>query len=285
MNKVKIITDSCCSITPDRLKALDIDYVQMSFTVDGKTFNGFEHPKKNAKHFYDELAKCKSCSTSCVNTYNFTEIFTKYVSQGFDVFYIGLSGGLSATYSNAVSAAEEINTAGQRVWVADSLTGSFGIALMIEHAVKLRDEGKSAAEIFAALDKNHLNLYSIFVPGDINFLYRSGRISKLVACIGSMLKLVPIITANEVGKLKMIAKCIGKNKARQTMEKFILSKADLESAETIYIGHTGIKAEAEAFAEFLKANTKKKTIIVGDIDYTMGCNCGPYTLAIFGKLK
>lgn len=286
MNEVKIITDSCCSLSTEKLKELGVDYVQMCFTVNNETFNGFEHPTKDARRFYDELAKADNCSTSCVNPNTFTEIFEKYVKLGFDVVYIGLSGGLSSTYNNALASAKDINAElGQRVWVADSLTGSFGIALMLEYAVELRNEGKSAEEIFKSIDKNRMNTYSVFVPGDLKFLSRSGRINKFIAYIGSLLKITPVIIADENGELKLFAKCLGRRKALKTIQNFILDKADSEIEERIYVGHSGAKEEAEELAEFIKANTRNKEVIVDMIDYTMGCNCGPYTLAVFGKLK
>ena len=121
MNSVKIITDSCCSLSAEKLKELDIDYVQMSFTVNNESFEGFEHPIKDGQKFYDELAKSKNCSTSCVNPHTFSAVFEKYVKLGFDVVYIGISGGLSATYNNALISAKEINsTCGQHVWEARS---------------------------------------------------------------------------------------------------------------------------------------------------------------------
>lgn len=286
MNKIKLITDSCSSLSQKRLEELNIDCLQMNFTLNGISYNGFEHPIKDNKEFFTELSKVKSSSTSCVNTYAFTEIFDKYVKQGYDVLYIGISSGLSATYNNAVIAANEINEAnGQHVWVADSLSGSFGIALMLEKAVQLIQQGKSAKEIYELLDKNKLNTFAIFVPSDLIFLHRSGRIGSLAAGIGTMLKINPVITASEEGKLKVSAKCLGRKKAIKYIQNFFLEKNDLIKNETIYIGHTGVQEEAEEFAKFIKENTQNKNIVIDYIDYTMGCNCGPNTLAVFGTIK
>lgn len=281
MNSVKIITDSCCSLSAEKLKELDIDYVQMSFTVNNESFEGFEHPIKDGQKFYDELAKSKNCSTSCVNPHTFSAVFEKYVKLGFDVVYIGISGGLSATYNNALISAKEINsTCGQHVWVANSLSGSYGIALMLEYAVKLRNSGKSAEKIFNLIDRNGMNVFAVFVPSDLKFLNRSGRINKFVASIGTLLKVTPVIISNDNGELKLFAKCIGRKKALKTIQNFILEKACLDNENRIYIGHTGVKEEAEEFAEFLKSNSAIKDVTVDIIDYTMGCNCGPYTLSL-----
>ncbi len=286
MNKVKIIADSCSSLTPSELKMLDVDFVQMSFVVNGEAYNAFDNDFDNSQEFYKMLEKTEKCSTSCVNTQTYLEKFSEYVNNGYDVVYIGLSGGMSSSINNAKLVAAELNKQnGEHVWVVDSLTGSFGIAMLINKAVELRNNQKSAKQIFEELEKIKYKKLPIFVPGDLQFLMRSGRINRFIASIGSLLKISPILSADEQGVLKMVEKCLGYKKAIRSLQNMILSKADLDTAETIYIGHTGKEAEAKEFAEFLKGVTKNKEIKIGYIDYTMGCSCGPNTLAIFVSLK
>ncbi len=286
MNKVKIITDACASLSIEELKNLDVDYVQMGIVIGDEAYDSFDYPEKNPTEFYKMLERTKKCSTSCVNTQNFLEIFEKYLKEGFDVFYVGLSGGLSCTYHNALSVAEELNkTYGERVFVADSLTGSYGIAIMVEHAVKMRDEGKSAKEIFEAINKNALNVFSVFMPGDLQFLMRCGRINAIVASVGTVLKLVPVIVPDDKGKLKTVNKCLGHRKAMKTIQAFVEEHDNLELEETIYIGHTGQEEMANELASYINEKYPNKKVKIGYIDYTMGCCCGPSTLAVFGISK
>ncbi len=286
MNKVKIITDACASLTQEELKRLDVDYVQMGIVIGDEVYDSFDYPEKNPDEFYKMLERTKKCSTSCVNTQIFTEIFEKYVKEDYDVFYVGLSGGLSCTCTNAQSAAEEINKIyGKHVWVADSLTGSYGIAIMVENAVKMRDEGKSAKEIFETIDKNKMDIFSVFMPGDLQFLMRCGRINAIVASVGTVLKLVPVIVPDERGKLKTINKCIGPKKAMRTIQSFVDEHCDFSVKETIYIGHTGQEEMAKELANYIKEKSPDKDVKIGYIDYTMGCCCGPNTLAVFGLNK
>lgn len=286
MNKVKIITDSCCSLPPQKLQELDIDYIAMDITVDGTTYNSFDCPITDPEEFYSLLEQSESCSTSCINNFAFNEKFEKYVKEGYDVFYVGLSGGMSCTCSNAKAVADELNAKyGKHVWVADSLIGSFSIGFDVLAAKKMADDGMTAQEIFKVIDQNGLKTFAVFAPGDLKFLKKSGRISKFVASIGSVLKIVPIITSNDKGELKLLNKAIGRKRAMKLLEEYVLKHADLTSPGKMYVGHTGQKEEAEQFANFLRENTKNKEIIVDYIDYTMGCNCGPRTISVFGFLK
>lgn len=286
MNKVKIITDACSSLSIEELKKLDVDFVQMGIVIGDEAYDSFDYPEKDPTEFYKMLERTKKCSTSCVNTQTFLEIFEKYLKEGYDVFYVGLSGGLSCTYHNALGVAEELNkTYGERVFVADSLTGSFGIAIQVEHAVKMRDAGKSAKEIFEAIDKNALNVFSVFMPGDLQFLMRCGRINAIVASVGTVLKLVPVIVPDDKGKLKTVNKCLGPKKAMKTIQTYVEEHDKLDLEETIYIGHTGQEQMAEELSNYIKQKYPNKTIKIGFIDYTMGCCCGPNTLAVFGINK
>ncbi len=286
MNKVKIITDSCASFSIEELKKMDVDYVQMGIVVNDEVYDSYDYPEKDPAEFYKMLERTKKCSTSCVNPQTFLEIFEKYLKEGYDVFYVGLSGGLSCTYHNALGVAEDLNkTYGDRVFVADSLTGSYGIALLVEHAVKMRDEGKSAKEIFEAIDKNALNVFSVFMPGDLQFLMRCGRINAIVANIGTVLKLVPVIVPDEKGKLKTINKCLGPKKAMKTIQAYFEEHDKLDLEETIYIGHTGQEDMAQELSGYIKEKYPNKNVVVRYIDYTMGCCCGPNTIAVFGINK
>lgn len=286
MNKVKIITDACASLSQEELKKLDVDYLEMGIVIGDEAYNSFSYPEKNPIEFYKMLERTKKCSTSCVNTQMFTEMFEKYVKEGYDVFYVGLSGGLSCTYTNALSAAEELNKIyGKHIWVADSLTGSYGIAIMVEEAVKMRDEGKSAKEIFEVINKNNINIYSVFMPGDLQFLMHCGRINAIVASVGTVLKLVPVIVPDERGKLKTINKCLGHKKAMKTIQTFVDEHTDYSVTETIYIGHTGQEEMANELSKYIQEKSPNKKVKIGFIDYTMGCCCGPNTLAVFGLNK
>ena len=286
MSKVKIITDTCCSLSATEIEQLGADYVQMSILIDNDYFNAFECPITDPDEFYSTIKQAKKVSTGCVNVQAFTDIFEKYAHQGYDCVYVGLSSGLSSTYNNAVSAAEYVNkTCGKHIWVADSLTGGFCIAKMVQKAVQMAAENKSAQEIFEALDKNNQKTLVYFVPFDLQFLARSGRLNKIVATIGTAIKLVPTLSANEEGKLKLVGKAIGRKKAMKNLQNMLLEKMDLTTQEKVYIGHTGQHAEAETLAEFIKQVAPNKTVEVGYIDYTLGCCCGPETLAIFASAK
>lgn len=284
--KIKIVTDTCSSLTKEEIIKLNVGFVETNFAIDNVLHNGYDEFTDTDEEFYKKLKDVKSVSTGCVNVQNYTDIFEPLVKDGYDVVFVGLSGGLSSSYSNACISANDLNEKyGQHVYVANSLTGSFGIAKMVEEATHMLAQGCTAEEIYLRLHNNALNILSIFVPGNLHFLTKLGRISKLVASVGSLLHISPIISTNDTGKLKIIGKALGRKKALQSIKNTFISTCDLDGPETIYIGHTNQLAEAEELAEFIKQNSTNKTIRIGYIDRTMGCHCGPNTLALFATKK
>lgn len=279
---VKIITDTCCSLSEKELEQLGVDYVQMSILLDDKYFSAFDCPISEPDEFYRAIKNANKVSTGCVNVQTFIDVFEKYAHMGDDCVYIGLSSGLSSTYSNALVAADYVNkTCGKHVWVADSLTGGFAVAKMVKHAVQMTLENKSAQEIFEAIDKNGIKTLTYFIPCDLQFLAKCGRLNKIVATFGSALKIVPTLSTDVDGKLKLIGNSIGRKKALKNLAKSLSEKMELNSEERVYIGHTGQYAEAEELANILQEIAPNKIVEVGYIDYTLACCCGPETLAVF----
>ena len=115
-----------------------------------------------------------------------------------DVIVITISSGLSGTYQSAAIAANDYPG---RVYVIDSLSATAGEQVLIEWAIKLRDEGKSAAEIFAELDEMRKKARLFVRLETLEYLKRGGRISKTSAAVGGLLNIKPILTLNGEGKL------------------------------------------------------------------------------------
>lgn len=87
-----------------------------------------------------------SPTTSQINPGEFGQYFEQCIAGGDEVVGIFLSSGLSGTYQSAVIAANEVCP--DRIFPVDSHSFSFGTALLIREAVRMRGCGQyRAAEI------------------------------------------------------------------------------------------------------------------------------------------
>ena len=59
-NKVKIITDTCCSLSKDRLESMGVDYLQNTFMLEEKLFKGFDSFEDTNEQFYENLKNMKN---------------------------------------------------------------------------------------------------------------------------------------------------------------------------------------------------------------------------------
>lgn len=282
-NIIKIITDSTTSLSPEECENLNIDCVETSYMLDSEYHSAFDAQDVSLLEFYKLLDSVKTCSTGCVNVQTFEDVFEKYASNGIEVLYTGLSGGLSSTFSNAKIASDNVNLkyGKKMVGLVDSKTASFGSLIIIEKAKELIDEGFSLNEIVEKLELFVNNMTSAFVARDLNFLHKCGRLSLVEAGLGKLLRIVPIIYTNDEGKLKVGDKCLGTKLAYKTLKSRLLKSINQKKLTKCYITSCGLNDDAETLKKFIIANTEIKDVKVGLIDKTLACCCGPKTLAVF----
>ena len=87
---------------------------------------------------------------------------------------------MSGTCNAAKTAAEKFE---DRVFVVDSLSATAGIKLLIEYALTLISEGKSAREIFEILEEKKHKLQIRAMVDTLKYLKKGGRISPFVALL------------------------------------------------------------------------------------------------------
>lgn len=99
----------------------------------------------------------------------------------------------------------------EQCYIIDSTTATAGQRILVEYAVKLRQEGKSAQVIVDTLEELKSRIVLFACLDTLDYLYRGGRISKEKKMLGSVLGIKPII-AFQNGVLALAAKARGMNK-------------------------------------------------------------------------
>lgn len=283
MEKLIIFTDSCSSLTQDIIEKHDIRVIPIYYTYKGEEYNPLEE-KISTEDFYNILEN-DIARTSCIAPSTYIEYFEPELKKGNRVIHISMSSGLSSTFNNALSVQKELNEKyPDMIEVLDSRKGGMGMAFDILKIAELRDAGKSLKEIKEAVDNNKLEVECLFTPGSIDYLKRSGRINPPTALLAKVMNLNPLIDADKNGKLAIKGICIGRKKTLITMINKV--KAQLhETLRRIYLCYTNNKQEAEFVTEKLKKELPDSDIKVSTIDCSLGCHCGPRTLALFFRRK
>ncbi len=284
--KIKIITDSCSSLTKEECEKRNIVCVETSYMLDDENFSAFDNAEESFSDFYLKLDNIKSCSTGCVNVTTFEECFDKIASNGEYGIYTGLSAALSSTYSNAVTAAENINKKYGKEYIrtVNSRTGSIGIQILLDDAEDLINQGKSIDEIQKTLEDYASRLESTFICRDLKFLSKCGRLSTIEASIGRLLKIVPLIHVDSKDdKLRVFDKCLGKRLAYKSLKNKYVKLINEKLCQKCYIASCALDEDVAEIKNYIASNThiKEEDIKVCNIDKTMSCCCGPNTIAVF----
>lgn len=209
MRKVKILADSVSDITLDKAKDWGVDIIPLTINFRGQSY------KDGVTITAEELIKKMEGNddfptTSQVTPGVFMDSFKEYIDLDMDIVLITMSEKLSGTYQSAVLAASSFPEGRIHVVNSDNVTG--GEYVLVKYGVKLRDEGKSGAEIAATLDKAKERVKTCVAFDTLEFLIRSGRISKVSGFVGGMLGIKPIVKIYD-GILHPVAKERGKKKA------------------------------------------------------------------------
>ncbi|MDD2362636.1 MAG: DegV family protein, partial [Oscillospiraceae bacterium] len=188
---VRIITDSSCDQPFSIQKDWNIDILPFHiFFGDDEYVDG---QNLDRQKFYKLMSKSPILpKTAQVTTYEFEEVFKPYVEAGDEILVLPISKEMSGTHNSALLAKELYPDAS--IYVVDTLNVTFGLALLVEVAVKLRDEGLDAKSIAEKIEKlkKRVRLYAVI--GDLKYLKLGGRLSSAGAAVGTLLNIKPIIS-------------------------------------------------------------------------------------------
>ena len=199
------------------------------------------------------------------------------------MLYIAFSSGLSGTYQSAVLAREELKQRfpDRRLEVFDSLCASMGEGLLVYHAAKLRQAGKSLDEVLAWLKENVLNLCHWFTVDDLNHLKRGGRVSTATALVGTMLGIKPVLHVDDEGHLIPVSKVRGRKQSLDAlvrrMEDTVLDPAD----QMVFISHGDCLEDAQYVERQIREKLGVQQVKLGFIGPVIGAHSGPGTVALF----
>lgn len=274
MSNIKIYVDSCSSITKKLIDQYDIKVIPNYFYLNDKEINPLN--LENCDNFYEMLNDNNKIKTSCISPYDFQEAFKNDLNLGNKILYISLSSGLSANYQNAIIASDN----NENIAIFDSKTGSVGILIYLLKAIELSNKNSSLKEIVNEL--NSVKISSHFTIGSLDHLYKGGRLSKSEVIVGNILRLKPIVSANEAGKLKITGVHLGKKKAIDGLCKLFFNE---HLNNDVFIAYTNNPDELEILKNKLLKENNNLNIYAYQIDPTMLCHCGPKTIAIFYEKK
>ena len=279
MSKVAIVTDSNSGITQKRGEELGIYVLPMPFFIDGELY--LEDITLSQEQFYEKLGADSEISTSQPSPGDVMDLWDKLLEDYDEIVCIPMSSGLSSTCETALSLAQDYD---EKVQVVNNQRISVTQEQSVYDAIKLRDEGKSAAEIRQVLEKEKMQA-SIYITVDtLKYLKKGGRITPAAAAIGTVLNLKPVLQI-QGEKLDAFAKVRGWKVAKKTMlnaiEKDLTDRfADVKDQMVLGMAYTCSKEEADEWKNEIQTRFPDYELVEGPLSLSIACHIGPGAMAI-----
>ena len=278
MNKIIFSVENTCDIPLEELDKMGVKHISLSYR--NETTNE-ENPNLTLKEFYDAIRKGNTFKTSLKNEYEFEEYFKEIVKEG-DVLHLGFDSEISGTYKSAKDAAEKINKVSEnKVYVVDTLTGSGAQAILLYEVMKKAKEGLKIQELVDYANDLKMRISLNFTPEDMKTLAKSGRLSKIMALLGTILNIKPIIYVNNEGKFAVRQKVISRKKAMSRLVEMFKENYNKES-EYVYILHGDKEEDALAIKNEILKDERFKDVKI-KIEYLgviVGAHGGPGNLCL-----
>lgn len=230
--KTRIIVDSTADLMPDfksrvQTVPLTVHFGEEEF-IDGVTI---DH-----KTFYEKLIESDVLPTTSQATPDaFMQEFDKVKKAGDEAVVITLASSLSGTYQSATIAAE----AYENIYIVDSQTAAMGSGILVELAVKLLDEGKSAKEIAEILEEEKKKIIIVALVDTLEYLKKGGRVSKTVAFAGGLLNIKPVLSVIQ-GEINMLGKARGSKMGNNILVEEIGKAGGIDFSKPVLLGYSGI---------------------------------------------
>ena len=287
MSKFVIIPDAASDLTLDIMKTYNIpEIIPLTLTVNGKEFPSAtgDWTGITSKEFYSIIKTKNSHATSgAPSPEKCMEIYEKYLKQGYDVLIITISSALSATYSFACRAKEELQEKylDRKIMVLDSKRYSTAELLLIINASRFQSKGLSIEETYEKLINIREHLHQSGPMDDLMFLASKGRITNGKAFMGTIIGINPIGEVNKDGLTKVLCRVKGSRKALKVCVEYMKRTIIDPTNQTIVIAHSNRAEKAELYRQMIQEELQPKEIIMTEVGMACAPNIGPGLCAAY----
>ena len=275
---VRIITDSASDMSPAEHPALAVLPLSVTFGTD-VYMDGIDI---DHQRFYEMLVERDELpKTGQVNPYAFSQAIAEAREAGDEAVIITVGAKLSGTNQSARTALAE--APGGDVFVVDSNNVTLGERVLVEYALRLVDEGCSAAQIAAAVEAVRDRVVVIGLLETLEYLVRGGRLSAAAGAVGTLLNVKPVV-AVEDGLIVQLGKARGSKNGRNLLNQKVEKAGGIDFSMPLALGYTGLsdavlKKYIEDSAALWAGHTEGE-LPVHTIGATIGTHVGPGAVAV-----
>jgi len=266
---VRIVTDSNCDLPQEIVDQYGITVVPMYVNIGTESY--LDGVELSREQFYEGLPTFKAHPTTSVpSPGQFYAAYQRLAAEGATgILSIHIAISLSAVVNSARLAAEEFGAVPVTIFDSGQLT--LGTGLQVLAAAKAAAEGRSITEIVALLRDQGARTHTVAVLDTLEFLRRSGRLSRFQWGLGSMLQVKPLLKMHD-GEADM-ERVRTRNGATERLLELVTGLGPLEELALV---HTHAPGRAEALRQKAQALfPDSRTPLSAEVTPVIGAHIGP----------
>jgi DegV family protein with EDD domain len=266
---ISIVTDSNCDLPQTMIDEYGITIVPMYINIGAESY--LDGVTMSRQEFYEGLPHFDSHPmTSVPGPGTFIEMFDKLAAEGAtEILAIHVAGSLSAMVNSARLAAEEWKKLPVIVFDSGNLT--LGTGLQVLAAARAAAEGHNMDEIVALLEDLATRTYCFAALDTVEFLRRSGRLTRFQSGLASVLQIKPLLKMNS-GEFDMERV----RTRRAALDRVIELLSELGPLEELALVHTHAPGEAEVLGrEARYLLPESAPFLSAEVTPVIGTHIGP----------
>ncbi|MEO5953874.1 MAG: DegV family protein [Chloroflexia bacterium] len=268
---VRVVTDSAADIPRDLARELGITVVPQRVHMGGNTYlDGIDI---SGEQFYHELETTRSVTTTSLPSLSsFEQAYKQLTRDGYDIVSIHMASKLSGTFNAALMASTGDGIPEEAIEVVDTHTLSMAEGWVAIEAAEAAQTGASIEEVVRAAENaiERVALYGALET--LEYVVKSGRISKVPGTIGTMLSIKPILTTRPNGEAAILEKVRTRKKV---LERIVELTAELGPLSRLAVMHGADPEGAAQLLDMLRPLNPPEPVLICHIGAVLGTHIGP----------
>ena len=273
-SRIRIAADSVCDLPAELVAALGVSIIPTYVNIGGQSIADDGVGLDREQYYRDLPSLAEQPTTAAPSPGDAAEFYQRMLADGAKhIVSIHVPENLSGTLNAMRLGAESVGR--DKITLVDSLQLTFGIGLQVWAAAELAQAGADLDAILERIQSVRENCKVYAIIDTMEYLRRSGRVNSLVASVGRLLRIKPVIRVDG-GEIESIGRMRTWSRAEQRLRELALAEAPMDRMAVLHIAN---RAGAESFLESIQDSAPSDTLVI-ETTPTMGTHIGPGSIGV-----
>ncbi len=208
----------------------------------------------------------------------FVNIYRRLAAEGEEIISLHITSKMSSTFDDARLAAEY---SGVSVSLVDTLSFSGGQRFQVLAAALAAQAGWAKGAILGLLERIRTVTELVFTLGTLEYLERGGRIGRVQALLGSLLKIKPVIVVDKRdSRFGTLGRGRNFPQALRLIVDHVIKTYGPTTPLWLSVLHGQLAEQAQNLAELLRERLQVARLDVLRISPALGVHSGPEAIGV-----